>query len=95
MGKEKTKVHVYPDRIKIWYFEDDKQLGYFELQNVDITIFGDNDTDVIIEVDRDNNFICKKCGDEIKISDYDYKDANLYYSLFDAKICEACFRSGK
>lgn len=38
---------------------------------------------------------CKKCGDLVLLSDYDWKDANLYYALREAGLCEECARGMK
>lgn len=43
----------------------------------------------------EESFKCQYCGQIQKITDYDWKDRNLYYSLRDARICEECARAGK
>jgi len=42
-----------------------------------------------------DSYKCSKCGNKIKLTDYSYKDGNLYYALKSEGVCEDCAKMTK
>jgi hypothetical protein len=40
-------------------------------------------------------FICKICGSKTKLTDFSYKNGNLYTSLHQSSFCEECHKNNK
>ena len=43
-----------------------------------------------LELEKIDQFTCTKCGTVTKLTDYDFKDGNLYYALKKQGECEKC-----